>query len=134
MFARASAAEIIARQQNLGALRLRLVQDEIGIRISLRVITPVAEELLIEPELGCRFQKARRNDLVRIDVVHGERHETAVDIHEWLHNIVLTSVTTPVMAVAAAVSGLARNVRPPLPCRPSKLRLLVETLYSPGCS
>ena len=37
------------------------------------------------------------------------------------------------MALAAAVSGLARNVRPPLPCRPSKLRLLVETLYSPGC-
>ena len=47
--------------------------------------------------------------------------------------VVLTSVTTPVMALAAAVSGLARNVRPPLPCRPSKLRLLVETLYWPGC-
>ena len=36
------------------------------------------------------------------------------------------------MALAAAVSGLARKVRPPLPCRPSKLRLLVETLYWPG--
>ena len=34
--------------------------------------------------------------------------------------------------LAAAVSGLARNVRPPLPWRPSKLRLLVETLYWPG--
>src|ERR1017187_8184163 len=36
------------------------------------------------------------------------------------------------MALAEAVSGLARKVRPPLPCRPSKLRLLVETLYWPG--
>ena len=53
-------------------------------------------------------------------------------LSEWLHRMVLTSVTTPVMALAAAVSGLARKVRPPLPCRPSKLRLLVETLYSPG--
>ena len=32
---------------------------------------------------------------------------------------------TPVSAVAAAVSGEARNVRAPLPWRPSKLRLLV---------
>jgi len=38
------------------------------------------------------------------------------------------------IALAAAVRGLAKNVRPPLPWRPSKLRLLVETLYSPGCN
>ena len=36
------------------------------------------------------------------------------------------------MAVAAATSGLTRWVRPPLPCRPSKLRLDVEALRSPG--
>ena len=34
----------------------------------------------------------------------------------------------------AAVSGLARNVRPPLPWRPSKLRLDVEIAYWPGAS
>jgi hypothetical protein len=28
------------------------------------------------------------------------------------------------------VSGLARNVLPPLPCRPSKLRFEVDTLYT----
>ena len=38
------------------------------------------------------------------------------------------------MALAAAVSGEARNVRPPLPWRPSKLRLLVLTAYCPGRS
>ncbi len=36
------------------------------------------------------------------------------------------------MADAAAVIGLARKVRPPLPCRPSKLRLLVLTAYCPA--
>ena len=44
------------------------------------------------------------------------------------------SLTTPLIALAAAVSGEARNVRPPLPWRPSKLRLLVLTAYWPGCS
>ena len=40
----------------------------------------------------------------------------------------------PVPAAAAAVCGLARNVRPPAPCRPSKFRLLVLTAYWPGLS
>ena len=44
------------------------------------------------------------------------------------------SATTPAIALAAAVSGEARNVRPPLPWRPSKLRLLVLTAYWPGWS
>src|SRR5439155_12249911 len=81
---------------------------------------------------GGGLQESRGDDLVGIDVVDRQRHHAAFEIGEWLHSSVLTSVTTPVMALAAAVSGLARKVRPPLPCRPSKLRLLVETLYWPG--
>ena len=38
-----------------------------------------------------------------------------------------------IAAAAAAISGLTRCVRPPLPCRPSKLRLEVEAQRSPGC-
>src|ERR1022692_2790034 len=132
VLARAAAAEIVACQQHLRALDLRLVEDEIRIRIPLRIVPPVVEELLVEALLGGSLQEARRNDLVGIDVVEGERQNPAFEIREWLHSSVLTSVTTPVRALAAAVSGLARKVRPPLPCRPSKLRLLVETLYWPG--
>src|SRR5699024_3091093 len=40
----------------------------------------------------------------------------------------------PRTAVAAATTGETRWVRPPLPCRPSKLRLEVEAALSPGCS
>ena len=40
----------------------------------------------------------------------------------------------PATADATAVSGEARTVRPPLPCRPSKLRLEVETASWPGAS
>src|SRR2546422_10133841 len=42
------------------------------------------------------------------------------------------SVKCPVIAAAAAIVGLTRCVRPPRPCRPSKLRLLVEAHLSPG--
>ena len=46
--------------------------------------------------------------------------------------ISLGSVTTPIMAAAAAISGLASIVREPGPCRPSKLRFEVETAYFPS--
>ena len=42
--------------------------------------------------------------------------------------------SVPRTAVAAATSGLTRWVRPPLPCRPSKLRFDVDALRSPGAS
>ena len=128
MFAGAAAAEIIAGQENLQALRLGQVQDEI------RVLAPVVKQLLVEPELGGRLQEARGDDLVGVDIVDRQLHRAAFEIRKRNHNRVLTSVTTPVIALAAAVRGLARKVRPPLPWRPSKLRLLVETLYWPGVS
>ena len=42
------------------------------------------------------------------------------------------SVIFPATAVAAAISGLAKIVRAPCPCRPSKFRFEVETQYSPS--
>src|SRR5437868_13210452 len=51
-------------------------------------------------------------------------------LHLNLHE--RTSVKWPVTAAAAAIAGLTRCVRPPLPWRPSKLRLLVEAQRSPG--
>src|SRR5579872_2175572 len=112
-----------------------MVQREIGLRMTLGIVAPVVEELIPEAVLRNRLQEARRNDLVGVDVVDRQQHHAAVERCKFRHcGKVLTSVTTPVTALAAAVSGLARNVRPPLPCRPSKLRLLVETLYCPGCN
>ena len=42
------------------------------------------------------------------------------------------STKWPLIAAATAIAGLTRCVRPPLPWRPSKLRLLVEAQRSPG--
>src|ERR1700722_771073 len=134
VFPRAAAAEVIARQQDLRALYAGLIEDEIGLRIALRIVAPIVKQLLIEAQLRRSLQEAGGNNLVGIDIVDRERNHAAFEVSEGFHSMVLTSVITPVRALAAAVSGLARNVRPPLPWRPSKLRLLVETLYWPGVS
>ena len=42
------------------------------------------------------------------------------------------STKCPCTAAAAAMAGLTKWVRPPLPLRPSKLRLLVDAQRSPG--
>src|SRR5207253_4732303 len=51
----------------------------------------------------------------------------------YLYSQFRTSTKCPAIAAAAAIAGLTRCVRPPRPCRPSKLRLLVEAQRSPGC-
>src|SRR5207248_6645408 len=91
-----------------------------------------------------RRQKARGNDLIGIDIVDGEHDicgrdgfEAACWHQRWpppSANRGRGSATAPATADAAAVSGLASRVRPPAPCRPSKLRLLVETASCPGRS
>src|SRR5262249_18837646 len=133
MLARAAAAKIVSRYQNAGPVRARLVQNKLRLRIPARVIAPVAKQALAQTTLVGDLQEPRRNDLVRVDIINRQRDETGREGSNGIHDSnVLTSVTTPVNALAAAVSGLARKVRPPLPCRPSKLRFDVETQYCPA--
>ena len=51
---------------------------------------------------------------------------------ENCYAMVRMSVKCPVTAAAAAIAGLTKCVRPPLPWRPSKLRLEVEAQRWPG--
>src|SRR4029077_12271426 len=106
---------VIAGHQHLHALRFGTVQYELGVRIAFGVVAPVVKELFVEALLGRGLQETRRNDLIGIHIVQRERDHAAFETGEWRHSSVLTSVTTPVMALAAAVRGLARKVRPPLP-------------------
>src|SRR5207344_3035840 len=82
------------------------------------------------------LEKARGDDLIGIDVFRGEAHHARCNAIQFGHdfNILRKSVTRPVTAEAAAVSGEASMVRPPGPWRPSKLRLLVLMEYCPGSS
>src|SRR5439155_20750206 len=74
-----------------------------------------------------------RDDLVGIDVGAIQRERRALDPGDGFHGQRSSGlVKWPAIAVAAATRGLTRCVRPPFPCRPSKLRLLVDALRLPG--
>src|SRR3990170_4253237 len=131
MFARRSAAEVVPRDEDAPALYLAPVQHEVGVRLTVVGEAPVGEERLGEAPAVGRLEEPGRDDLVRVHVLGGERDDAARERLERLaHDAAFIaergSLMTPLSAEAAAVSGEARNVRPPLPWRPSKLRLLVE--------
>src|SRR5882724_9442924 len=68
MFARGAATKISAGDQHLGAARFRAVQDEIRIRRAVGSIAPIGKQLPAQAVLGGRRQKARRNDLIGVDI------------------------------------------------------------------
>src|SRR5271155_3061212 len=107
MLAGTPAAEVISSQQNLTGLGRRRVQHKIGLRLPAGIIPPVVKQLIRQPILGNRLQKSRRNDLIGIDIIDRQRNQLTFKRSELDHpSKVLTSVITPVTAVAAAVSGL----------------------------
>ena len=138
VLARRPAAEVVPRHQDAGGRRFRAVQHEIGAGRAVLRVAPVGEQVPPEPGLSGDFQEARRDDDVRVDVVDRQddvaRCDGADRFHAHFPIISRASAMVPATALAAAVSGLARKVRPPAPCRPSKLRLLVLTAYCPGRS
>ena len=148
MLAGAAGAEVVADQEDLAAGHPGPVEDERRVlERAVLVEAPVAEERVGEAVLVGDLEVAGRDDLVRVDVLGRQRHDLRGERAEALGHrqyppptvtsrstpgSVRGSVTTPVIAEAAAVSGEARNVRPPLPWRPSKLRFDVLIAYWPG--
>src|SRR5216684_1662928 len=120
VLARAAAAEILAGDQDLRLPVGRLVEDEIRV---LRPVIAVAQ--LVEEGLAQAGALDRLQMLLGGELVHGG---------SLPHFRSRTSARRPVMAAAAAIAGLIRWVRPPLPWRPSKLRFEVEAQRSPGSS
>src|SRR5262249_45083183 len=86
------------------------------------------------------LQELLGDDLVGVDVGPVEGRDLPGHADESLHQAGTssrapssrTSTRWPAIAAAAAISGLIRWVRPPLPWRPSKLRFDVEAQRSPG--
>src|SRR5205807_5601103 len=82
-------------------------------------------------------QEARWDHLIGIDIVAPQRNRHATELPERLHHVLpasigRTSARWPVTAAAATITGDIRCVRAPGPCRPRKLRLVVEAQRSPG--
>src|SRR5580658_2026839 len=132
VFTRGAATEVAARDQHLAAASRALVEDEVGFRRAVGRVAPVGKQLLTQSVARGGGEKARRNDLVGVDIAGRHYHRARADRTDPVHHSSSRgSVTRPRIALAAAVSGLASSVRAPAPWRPSKLRLLVLTEYSP---
>src|SRR5690606_29797577 len=142
-----AATEVLAREQNAGALITREVEHEIRVDRTLGVVlirladiqvTPLVEQVGAEAGALDRLEKLLGNDLVGVDVGAVERADQAGVLGKGFHHLTpqawinsRTSIKRPVTAAAAAMAGLTRWVRPPAPWRPSKLRLEVEAQCSP---
>src|SRR5438105_4784517 len=128
MLARGAAAEILPGEQDRRVAISRLVQHELRV-----LLPPVGEEALAEAGLLDGREVLLGNDLVRVDIRSIERRHQSIEHGELFHqDHRRISTKCPAIAAAAAITGLTRCVRPPTPCRPSKLRFEVDAQRSPG--
>src|SRR5262249_36161860 len=118
VFSRTPASKVIPGNQNLRSLR------------HLKIRT-VLEKMRTDAGFVGDFEKARRNDLIRVDVFLPHNDDACRKPHALPPNR-RGSATRPSTALATAVSGDASSVRAPFPCRPSKFRLLVLTDVLPA--
>lgn len=112
-------AEVVARNEDASSGIPRIVEDErrrlLG---AVFVEAPIVEEGVGEPRLHDHLQVARWDDLVGVHVLRGQRDQRAaeaLDFRRAHQASVRGSVMRPRNAVAAAVSGEAKKVRPPFP-------------------
>src|SRR5207344_649547 len=111
-----------------------------GPLVAVFVVAPVEERVLPVARALDPLQELLRDDLIGVDVGAVEHRDPGRHLRDRLHAgtgcpvSARTSTKCPWSAAAAAICGLTRCVRPPRPCRPSKLRFDVEAHRSPGAS
>src|SRR5207245_11209789 len=126
VLARRAAAESRPRHQDLRAARLRPGEREVRPRVPVLVVAPAREQPAPQPGPRGPLEVARRDDLIGIDVRPRENGDARVEPAEGLQGhrrYSRGSAIAPATAAAAALSVLARNVRPPAPSRPATFLL-----------
>src|SRR5690625_5305267 len=132
MFPTGSATKVFTCDQDLSFIQ-RIIENEILIKLIIYVISPVIRQDVTKSLSVNGLQKTGRYDLIRIYIFHGHRNSPVFYYFYFFHyKYSLTSTIFPSTAAAAAISGLAKMVRAPGPCLPSKFRLEVEIQYSPA--
>src|SRR6185436_3111923 len=105
---------------------------------AVRSMAEVAEQVLAEIGRPQFLQKPGRDDLIGVEVRLRDGQRDCVQALEPFHRCTAvsdncrTSVRRPVTAAAAAIAGLSKCVRAPGPCRPTKLRFVVDAHRWPG--
>src|SRR5438874_97630 len=131
MLTRGAAPEVRSGDQDRRTLGRRIIELEARLR------APVEKQAGAKTRALEAAQKLLRNDLIGVHILARQRSRRSAVAHERLHHgtsarrHTRTSTSWPAIAAAAAIVGLIRWVRPPRPCRPSKLRLDVAAQRSP---
>src|SRR5271156_6935068 len=131
--------KIRPRQNHRSALITRRIQHKFRIWLFPRQISPIVKKHAPISLSRLQFQKLFRHHLIRIHVHAIQRRHQPRMLDERFHRYsapstlfhLRMSTKWPSIAAAAAITGLTRCVRPPLPCRPSKLRFEVLADLSP---
>src|SRR5882757_5512927 len=136
MFARGAASIVGPRHDDACLLETWLVQYEGWIGNIAVIKIPKIAKKPSPPVALCGDQPLLGNDHVGVDVADIQGNGRSGDGREWIQRPPTSrgSAMLPAIADAAAVAGLARWVLAPLPCRPSKLRLEVDTQRSPAAT
>src|SRR5690349_2109298 len=105
MLARGAAAEVVTRDQHLGAPGLRLLEDEVRPGTAVGLVTPVREEPTAQAGAVGDLQKTGGDDLIGVDVLPRQDDGARAQCAERFHGLHLKSsrgsVTWPVTAAAA---------------------------------
>src|ERR1700722_19772083 len=138
MFATRPATKICPRQTHRRALVPRKIQNKFRIRFFTLQITPVIKQHPPKSFARQQFQKLFRHHLIGIDIHSIDRRHQSRMLDERLHYSAPSaalhfriSTKCPSIAAAAAIIGLTKCVREPLPWRPSKFRFEVLAERSP---
>ncbi len=111
---RRPAAEVASGEQHLRTVMLGPIHREVGTgRDPVGLVAPLGERERTEAGALDALEVLLRDDLVRVDVVAGDRAGVRAHGRERSHRTSsLTSVRWPVIAAAAAIAGDTRWVRP----------------------
>src|SRR5439155_24877000 len=107
--ARRPAAEVGVGDQDARLVERRAVEDE------ARLLAHVVEQELAVAVLARELEKPRRDDAIGVDVDRIVGRRDRRQFCELFHHSLRTSVRWPAIAAAAAIAGLMRWVRAPLP-------------------
>ena len=85
MFAGRAAAEIITGDEDIAVPGGGIVERKLLAHLAVLVVAQVVEQRVAEALTGCRREKTRRHDLVRIDITNRQDDRSGVQGSQCVH-------------------------------------------------
>src|SRR5260370_37897545 len=113
MLPRRTAAEILSRDQDAGALVARIIEYKIRVLLAIGAKPPIVKKEFSKAGFFNSFQELLRDDLVGIDVDPIQRRHPAEMHVKWFHRTSLIQPSSPLeqgVLLSAAVFRAERGI------------------------